>query len=136
VYVATSAAAKAAVARYRAKYPERVKAQQRKYKTKNAEYFVEYRKKNAEKIYRGHVERTYGIPSEQYESMLVSQNAKCAICGVDFAEFANRPAIDHDHETGKVRALLCAPCNFKVGVVEGEAPWRDSVLTYLAVHRK
>lgn len=126
----------AAVARYRVKHPERVKASQRKYKAENADYFVEYRKKNAEKIYRGHVERTYGIPSEQYEAMLVSQNAKCAICGVDFAEFTNRPAIDHNHETGMVRALLCAPCNFKVGVVEGEAPWRDSVLRYLAVHRK
>ena len=126
-----------AQARYRAKHPERSKEQLARYRASlPPDYFVEYRKKNAEKIYLKGAEYRYGITPEQYESMRVSQNDKCAICGVDFSEFSSRPAIDHNHETGIVRALLCAPCNFKVEVVEGEAPWRDSVLRYLAVHRK
>lgn len=68
--------------------------------------------------------------------MLRDQGGKCAICEVEFVTLTKRPCVDHNHSTGRVRALLCTACNVRVGVVEGEAPWRASVLSYLERHGK
>jgi hypothetical protein len=42
------------------------------------------------------------------------QDGKCGICGTAF-ESANAGRVDHDHETGKVRGLLCIGCNIGLG---------------------
>ena len=60
------------------------------------------------------LKRRYGITLEQYEAMLESQNGKCAICKGDCLTGRNL-AVDHDHETGKVRGLLCSKCNQGLG---------------------
>lgn len=60
---------------------------------------------------------TYGITPEQYQEMWNSQKGKCAI------SFCGNPieCIDHDHNTNKVRGLLCQKCNFALGL------FRDNV---------
>jgi hypothetical protein len=59
----------------------------------------------------------FGITLEQYDEMLAAQGGGCAICGR--ACLTGRAlAVDHDHETGVVRALLCVICNRYLGVVE------------------
>lgn len=51
----------------------------------------------------------YGLTLDQYDSMLMSQRNRCAIC---HRPPAARPLeIDHDHRTGRVRGLLCWYCN-------------------------
>jgi len=51
----------------------------------------------------------YGITTEQYNEMLASQHGVCKIC---HKPPKNKPLyVDHDHETGEVRGLLCAHCN-------------------------
>lgn len=109
-------------------------AQQRYYR-KNRDK-VHIRANNSDKRHRTRIKRMYGVSQSQYDEMMEVQNAKCAICNTDFSEFRYRPSIDHDHTTGKVRALLCNPCNIKVGYVETEGPWREAVLAYLASHKK
>jgi hypothetical protein len=47
---------------------------------------------------------------DDYENLLNKQNKKCAICGKDAS--TTRLAVDHDHNTGIVRGLLCFRCNF------------------------
>lgn len=63
--------------------------------------------------------REYGITVEQYEVMLASQNGCCALCGKPPKPDGNRNAsrlhVDHDHETGLVRQLLCNNCNRGLG---------------------
>lgn len=57
---------------------------------------------------RSHVERTYGLTAEQHQRLLEFQGGACAICQ------GTRPyqlAVDHDHDTGRVRGLLCKRCN-------------------------
>jgi len=55
------------------------------------------------------LKNAYGITTEQYENLLRIQDGRCAIC-------RDRPrrynlAVDHDHQTGKIRGLLCKRCN-------------------------
>jgi len=78
----------------------------------------EWNKRNPEKTRLAYrkcmLKRRYGITLEQYEAMLESQNGKCAICKGDCLTGRNL-AVDHDHETGKVRGLLCSKCNQGLG---------------------
>ena len=63
---------------------------------------------------RWNLKTRYGITPEQYDEMLAAQNNLCALCGGAM----DRPVIDHCHETGKVRGILCHPCNIKLPAVE------------------
>lgn len=57
----------------------------------------------------------YGLTPEHYEALLSAQGGRCAICG-------GRPTgnlhVDHDHNTGKVRGLLCGRCNPALGAFQ------------------
>jgi len=59
--------------------------------------------------------RKFGISVDEYETMLKVQHGVCAICGVDSNKSRKHFAVDHDHETGKVRGLLCSCCNAGIG---------------------
>jgi len=65
------------------------------------------------------LQRLYGLTAEQYDAMLVAQDGVCALCGnppkPGGAFAASRLHVDHDHETGRVRALLCLNCNRGLG---------------------
>lgn len=60
----------------------------------------------------------YGITLEIYNKMFSSQDGKCYICGKHQSEFKIALCVDHSHSTGKVRALLCNPCNVGLGYYE------------------
>mgnify|MGYP001602129468 CR=1 FL=1 len=55
----------------------------------------------------------YGIDENEYQLMLIGQYGCCAICRISFK--SDKPCVDHDHKTGKVRGLLCAGCNRMLG---------------------
>ena len=65
----------------------------------------------------------YGIEPEDFEAMWEDQEGRCGICRISFEEV--RVCIDHDHESGNVRGLLCDACN--VGI----ARFRENVLALL-----
>lgn len=61
----------------------------------------------------------YGITEQDYSRMLAEQGGKCAICATDDPKSRYGVMhIDHCHKSGKVRALLCNPCNTLLGKVE------------------
>jgi hypothetical protein len=66
-----------------------------------------------------HVQEKYGMKPEEFLAMCVAQNGGCAICGESAVSARNGRAkylcVDHCHETGKVRGLLCGPCNLAIG---------------------
>jgi Recombination endonuclease VII len=70
----------------------------------------------------------YGIGIEEYESMLLGQNNKCAICG---SEKPGGPFnvfhVDHNHSTGEVRGLLCVMCNLAVGWAESRINKKECI---------
>lgn len=61
----------------------------------------------------------YGITWDDYDRMLEEQDGRCAIClKSDPGMGRGVWSIDHDHETGRVRGLLCGYCNTALGKFE------------------
>lgn len=60
--------------------------------------------------------RTYNITQEQFEALWNDAEGRCPLCGKLFGITQNRRAvIDHDHESGHIRGLLCGACNYALG---------------------
>lgn len=66
---------------------------------------------------RRHIEKTYNISLEQYNSLRLAQKFRCAICNIPEINFQEPLLVDHDHKTGEVRGLLCRKCNFAIGLL-------------------
>lgn len=58
------------------------------------------------------------LTEEQYNQIIIKQEGKCAICSLIFAKSHIKPVEDHDHNTGKVRGILCQKCNMDLGFIE------------------
>lgn len=67
----------------------------------------------------------YSLPWPQYIELYKKGSGGCWVCGV-----AGRLAVDHKHETGEVRGLLCVTCNVAMGRFES-AEWREKASRYL-----
>jgi hypothetical protein len=94
------------------KNPNHYSDQYNKYKKTHQKYREENKEILAENQWksRGIIDMTYG----KYVEELKIQNNKCKICDCDMT----RPQVDHDHNTGKYRGILCIPCNNGLGVYE------------------
>ena len=75
--------------------------------------------------------RHYGLTVEQYNTMLEKQEYRCAICRRHQDEFGRSFAVDHDHETGENRGLLCISCNRGIGYLADDAMRVLSAYLYL-----
>lgn len=77
-----------------------------------------WRKANADKVKAGQrdqkLRKKYGITTDDYNRMYLAQNGQCGICKQNGITLH----VDHNHETGAVRALLCLPCNGLLAFVE------------------
>jgi hypothetical protein len=73
----------------------------------------------------------YGLTAERYESLLEAQGGGCAICGE--APRGRHLAVDHDHETGVIRGLLCTRCNRGIGVFCDDPVLLGAASLYLSV---
>lgn len=66
-----------------------------------------------------HLKRAYGLSVEEFESIVATQNGRCALCGELPNGFVrgNVPklVVDHDHETGAMRGVICGACNTGLG---------------------
>jgi hypothetical protein len=68
----------------------------------------------AERMRAGHLKRKFGITLDDYRAMLEAQGGGCAICAAPEPD-GQSLHVDHDHETGAVRGLLCFNCNAGLG---------------------
>lgn len=75
--------------------------------------------------------KRHGITQELLDAMLFAQNYVCAIC---FKPQTNPPmalAVDHCHETGAIRGLLCGNCNHALGKLKDSIELLESAIRYL-----
>ena len=88
--------------------------------------------------------RNYGLTYQAYINMCESQNNRCAICEQEETGIHKRSknkeiipltlAVDHDHETGAVRGLLCSKCNKALGLFGDNISMLEKALGYLQAH--
>lgn len=75
--------------------------------------------------------RRYGVDQHMFAAMYFDQDGKCAIASCP----REARAIDHDHQTGRVRGLVCQGCNVALGFLESPR-WMADALAYLAEHSR
>lgn len=97
------------------------------------------KKRNPEEVKRNARDRMlrhrYGITLDEVNKIYEDQNGKCAIC------YIKRPKkgvtglyVDHCHETGRVRGLLCPNCNAAIGKFKEDTKTLKSAIQYLDKH--
>lgn len=110
-----------------------------KYMQESRERSKNWRRNNPEKYKEGwlrsNLKANYGITLEYYNSLVLSQDGKCAICGRDSNGTRWRFYVDHDHATGQVRGLLCHSCNFGLGNFRDSAETIEAALAYIRFHK-
>lgn len=100
--------------RFEAKHPELTK----KYKAKQG---------HAKRI-----EKVHGMSRADYEYLLRVQGGRCAICRKRPEDVKQTHlAIDHCHESGRTRGLLCRHCNWTLGVIKEDPLTARALVAYI-----
>jgi hypothetical protein len=101
--------------------PERFKAYQAEYRQR-----PERRRAMRDLYYR----RTYGVSADEVDERLADQNGRCAICGTQPERLASMH-LDHDHDAGHLRGLLCVSCNQGLGQFRDDPALLLRAIVYL-----
>ncbi len=101
------------------------------------EYQRKYREINSKRVKelsrKTHIMRKFGITIEEYDAMSSAQNGVCAICE-NYCATGYKLAVDHNHKTGKIRALLCKNCNTAIGLLKENTDTMTKAIKYLEFH--
>lgn len=95
------------------------------------------RSKLAKRSRASHLKKAYGLELEDYEALVALQRGKCFICGSTdpggkvSRYMESRFAVDHCHETGKLRGLLCKSCNQGLGLFKDNIASLERAILYL-----
>lgn len=99
---------------------------------RHKEYMKEYRKTQKWKwsAFNSQMKSLYGIDAITFAYMENAQDRRCAIC-----EEAKPLVLDHCHDTGNVRGLLCKTCNQAIGMLQDKPDVIANAATYVHYHR-
>lgn len=111
-------------------------------KTKDEKEFMKNwarldREKNPDKYKNKQLLKQYGITLEDFNRMKSNQDSKCLICSNNETALnpktgdARELAVDHCHDTGKVRGLLCSLCNTALGGFKDDISLLEKAIVYL-----
>lgn len=103
------------------------------------EWAAKNHKRVAANARAGHLRRKFNITVEEFDSKLALQKGQCAICGctADSPRLKQQEfCVDHDHETGKIRDLLCDHCNLILGNANDNIELLTKAIRYLKKHGK
>jgi hypothetical protein len=119
---------------YQERYPEKYKESQRKTAAKHPEtrkrVHAKWRAENKDAMHGYHVKLKFGLSREEYSALLEKQGGACALCGKPKPP-QRRLLVDHCHETGKVRGLLCIGCNTAIGQLGDNVAGLTKAIEYL-----
>ena len=109
---------------YQKKWRESHKSYKREWAQKNKGKYKEYLKSC-------NLQKNYGITTEEYNQLFIKQNGCCKICGKHQSEFQRSLAVDHCHNTKKVRGLLCHHCNSAIGHLFENVSIMENAISYI-----
>lgn len=101
----------------------------------NRAYIKRNPEENRERARRSRVKARYGITWQQRDQLIEEQDGKCAVCG---DEFRNPKAthIDHCHDSGRVRGILCEGCNLGLGSFKDDPRRLLNAVAYLEKYKE
>lgn len=122
---------------WREEHKIELKSKRQRYHNQNREFLnqkdrEEYR---TPKVLNRILLSSFGITLDQFNAMNDAQGGLCAICKRPPITKASRLSVDHCHETGKVRGLLCTRCNTGIGMLNDSIEYVESALIYLVSHK-
>ena len=100
-------------------------------------WFAENPERSSINKQRWNLKKLYDITVEEYEALLKKQGGVCAICGEDEPNEHGRTrtklrlAVDHCHDTSRVRGLLCQKCNRAIGLLGDSVELLRKAIDYL-----
>lgn len=112
------------VEKRREMYKKYEKTKRKRDPEKHKAYHKAYRDNNKDKRKNGMLLWRFNITLEEYQVLFEAQGGVCKICNNPETAKKNKSeelrmlAVDHDHDTGKVRGLLCSRCNTQLGHYE------------------
>jgi len=121
--------------------PERTRAQSRDYKRRNAAVLARrnaaYRRANPQRIAGYSMKHKHGLTMIEYEALLCQQGGVCKVCRQEAEPVGikRRLHIDHCHETGRIRGLLCHNCNVSLGLMKDDPARIRALADYLDAAR-
>jgi hypothetical protein len=110
---------------------ERKKLKSRIWYENNKDKHAEYRRKNRLVYREKRLLKKYGLTLADVEQILKVQGNACAICGKELSSDSKRPVIDHCHDTGKVRGILCDSCNCMIGFAQDDPAILAKAIEYI-----
>jgi hypothetical protein len=130
---------KAKAKNYYSNNKEKAAESKQKYYQKNKDKWAEAAKRMMEKdpervkMYKRkwRLKTQFGITLDEYDRLLKVQNNTCAICGSDHNEEEKGLFVDHNHQTGAVRGLLCSSCNTALGLFRDSPSLISNAFSYL-----
>lgn len=79
------------------------------------------------------IEQKYGLSPEDFTLLLEEQSHCCAVCEMPFSELSNKSThVDHDHDTGVIRGILCSNCNTGLGLLGDTIEAIQRALAYVS----
>ena len=104
-----------------------------------------YRQNNPEKVTNYRLKSNYNITLYEYNEIFNNQDGRCLICNIELvhrldnlksypSESILSGVIDHDHETGKIRGILCNKCNMGIGLLKHDTSILLSAVKYLEIY--
>jgi RNase P subunit RPR2 len=92
--------------------------------------------RRAGQLRENHLNRKFNMTVEQFNLRLSEQGGKCAGCGTTEPGGMGSFHVDHDHETGEIRKLLCMNCNRCLGAAKDDPKLLEALALYLREHGK
>lgn len=105
---------------------------------------TEWKRNNPEKAKlsarKSNIKLKYGISWDEWLDLYNSQEGKCPICSrfcpIHPKSKGQGFAVDHCHTTGRVRSLLCIPCNSAIGQLQEDPEIMKRAITYVEHHKR
>ena len=103
---------------------EEILQYQKQYRIKNGESLRQYAREH-------HAMYRYGISKKQLDKLVDICGSSCQICGASLS-VSNPPHVDHNHDTGEVRGILCRCCNSGLGLFQDSTMFLKKAIEYLS----
>lgn len=123
------------VIRMRERYAGLSKTKKAKYKIYAAAQYKKNKSKSKKKTRDNELKRKYNLTRDEYNNLFLLQNYNCGNLKCDSNLKIKISHVDHNHETGKVRGLLCNNCNMSLGLLKEDCNKLQGLIDYIEKHK-